>query len=398
MGETYGMPFVLGYSNASFEYLPNALAYDYHTFDESDPFYGVYGPGSYESNTATTGHGSGEQVVATLGEMLWALDEGYALRRCDACDEMVAWAPLTQAQIAADLTSGHYYLAENIVSSGKSYQKSIGASSGAAAAETVCLDLNGYTWTHKGRIFTVYEGSALSIMDSKQNGKLVAQSGTYNTNGGMILVNANGTLNLHSGTLQFEKVTEGVTAGREVGRGGVVANAGIFNMYGGTVIGGQLEMASTSVLPNYNGVGGAIAVLGRYAVFNMSGGSVVSGSLPEGGKGACIFVSSNAGISSGHSAINLSGNAEADEICFETNNGSQLNIAGRYTGEAVLRFEPSFTAASVDIGNVSSDSAGVLPNISDATLSVKNSAGTVYDQYTMLISGSNLMLVNSGNA
>ena len=70
VGDTYGTPFVLGYSTQDCGYLAEAFAYDYNTFGEDDPLYKVYGPGSYEGNTAYFAKGSGEAIIDKLGEML----------------------------------------------------------------------------------------------------------------------------------------------------------------------------------------------------------------------------------------------------------------------------------------------------------------------------------------
>ena len=76
--DTYGMPFVFGYTNGHSSYLGDYLSYSYNqdfvypdTYGNGtvDGIYGI-GIGSYETNTSRYARGTGEAVVAKYGEML----------------------------------------------------------------------------------------------------------------------------------------------------------------------------------------------------------------------------------------------------------------------------------------------------------------------------------------
>lgn len=325
-------PFVLGYSNDAEGYLPNALSYTYAP--SKDLFKQFYGTGSYESNTAKIAQGQGEALIEELGDMFEILETGYRSAVCEACspDTEVKWTPLTQDQLGVDLTSGHYYLAEDITATTKQDKYLIGSSD---STETVCLDMNGNTLDYVGQVFYVYDGSTLNLMDSAEGGAIIAHSGAGLT-GGLAQILQGGTLNLRGGTLQFIK-DESYT-GRHVARGGVIYNGGTLNIFDGTIIGGEIVVsgyvdADGNPLTT-DGTGGAVTIAGSSATMNMSGGRIESGPSVDGVMGSCVFVTKAANSANGYHAINLTGDAYIEEIYVDGHysNPRSISISGTYTG------------------------------------------------------------------
>ncbi len=219
---------------------------------------------------------------------------------CDACKKEVKWEPWVGGSFAT--SGGHFYLPADITTT------YLPCSTGRNSFPncTVCLDLNGHTYTRlNGRAMYVYANATLNIMDTVGGGA-VSSSGinTLNDKGvvsgatGGVLGIPGGTVNLYGGTLRLEKehqlqknggvvyVSKGADEGKTPGtfnmyggtiadgetvdRGGnVYVTGGTFNMYGGTVTGGK------SGVENGNG-GGNIFIVGG-GTMNLYGGKVVNG-------------------------------------------------------------------------------------------------------------------------
>ncbi|MBQ8358681.1 MAG: hypothetical protein IJX37_02020 [Oscillospiraceae bacterium] len=339
-------PFVLGYSNDHNGYLGNNLSYIYGP-SEGSKYSVIYGMGSYETNTSSMAQGAGEAVVAELGNMIEVLATGFKTADCEACGtENAQWTPLTHDQLGIDLTSGHYYLAEDITATTRLDNYNIGS---ADSTETVCLDLNGNTLDYKGQVFLVYADSVLNIMDTATEGKIIARSGGDLT-GGLAWVYSGGTLNLHDGILQFIKDTE--FTGNHTARGGVIYNSGTLNIYDGTIIGGEIVVSdwtdsSTGKGLSPNGVGGAVAVVGGNATLNMFGGRIESGPSVDGVMGSCVYVTQDSNGSNGYHAINLTGDAYIEEIYVmgHYTNPRSISVSGKFTGGFALNLDSSIELA-----------------------------------------------------
>ncbi len=344
---SYGMPFVLGYTNSANGYLPDAWAYDYNTHYEGDPYYGVYGPGCYESNVADMERGSGEAVIAKLKEMLETINDGKKTAYCKACDEIAVWEPLSADQLQVRLTDGHHYLTENVAKHKEdTFRFDIGSAQSGSDAEralpvTVCLDLNGKTLGVNTNAFRVKLKSTLNIMDSVGGGEIVSVSGiTGEVNAGMIYLRGTSTLNLYGGTLRAVRA-ENADPAYGVTTGAVVSGSGSFNMYGGTIIGGELIAPA-----NETGGGAAIRLnASGYNAVNLYGGAIQSGTAATGYPGDCVNFT-------GSVPVKLSGNVTVADIYFEDDD-PKLTVSG-FTGSAHLTYADDITIENgANIGTMS---------------------------------------------
>ena len=154
VGGTYGMPFVLGYANSAYGYLAEAMAYDYNTFDETDPLYKIYGPGSYEGNTAFLAKGTGEQIIAQLGAML---QEVAVFDATINGEELSIGAAISAFDGSAPIKLIHDITAEVTVN------------------KDVVIDLNGFNI----KKVTVKNGCTLQCMDSQTDDYTVEDAYGY---------------------------------------------------------------------------------------------------------------------------------------------------------------------------------------------------------------------------
>ena len=233
--------------------------------------------------------------------------EGY----CEACKADKTWKPLTTDFGVDDsqpnISGGHYYLPENMTAYGKTI----------LSGNTVCLDLNGHTYTANEHI-TLNKGARMNIQGA--TGILRGCGDPAGNPGGAIYVKAGAQLDLYSGTLtawQSERCT--------AGNGGVVAAYGTFNMYGGTLCNGVSQ-----------GVGGTLFV-DRAGIFHMSGGEIYGGTAPTCG---CAYT---------RGFTTLSGDATIEFLMASPKSGNTtvadlLTIRGKYTGSVCL----SYSAASAE--------------------------------------------------
>lgn len=339
LGDAYGMPFVLGYTNDYGGYIPNTMAYHYNDGEEYKG-YNLVGAGSYEANTTPYAEGTGEALIKTYKRMLSVLNNPSIIHQsCPNCQKTVDWIGLTSLDASTEtLNPGHYYLTEDIPME-YSVQKSIGTNGN----KTVCLDLNGYTLSAPGRCFYLSSGVTLNVFNMINNieeknsgttGKMIGHTASNNPGGGAFYVGGGCKLNLYGGTLEFQK-QDGVlnSSGNPaygVGYAGTVLVGGTMNIYGGIVQGGELVHSTyDSGAAPYNGCGGAIAISG---VVNVYSGAVRSGSVPEGGFGPCIYLASTTG------KIKLYGDAVVDDIYYRYKSDQSLTVSGTYTGTANLTF------------------------------------------------------------
>ena len=385
--ETYGTPFIMGYTNGHNSYLPNALAFDYTTATGST--------GSYESHSSNYAKGGGEELIDQYKTMLGLLAEGDVQYKCQHCQEVVTWTPLFEGAANVNLDSGHYVLLEDLVGTNQSGQQIVGASDG-SVTESICLDLNGWTYSSDSRCAIVYKGSTLNIMnmpgvDADGNavsgkkggttGKMIGMTNSNNPGGGAFSVSAGATVNLYGGTLAFEKRDPSAFNGTYGnGLGGVFYLSGTLNMFGGTIEGAEMQN-EYPYKDNYIGAGGAI-YLAATGVLNMSGGEITSGSVPDGGAGPCIYMAFNTS-NTNTGTVKLSGDASIGDIYYPYYDADALQLSGTYTGTAALTFADSITLQqNLDIGDVASGT-----DISGAALTCTND-----NKYQVRISGTDLIL------
>lgn len=367
---SYGKPFILSYSNDSTGYSPNQLAYNYYTDQNGKVPVGT-AMGSYEANTTTLAEGVGESLIPKFSQMIDLAANGYVERYCEHCKKTVEWTPLTAENAHTDIGSGHYYLLEDL--NGTTYSGSTTCQWGVGAdglVENICFDLNGHAKTSITRNFIVKKDSVLSIMDSVGGGYVQGQTYSNNPGGGNISVETGGVLNLYSGTLKFKKIDNESWYG--TGVGGVISLSGTFNMYGGTVEGG--EVVTSSYTFGNNGCGGAIYVYPNGKV-NAYGGSITSGAVPDTGRGPCVFLADKS------SKLLLSGDAKVEDIYFNVSDTSaSLEVSGAYTGTSGLTFRYAISNGK-DIGTATE------VDLSNANITCTNNSNA-----NIAVTGSNLVL------
>ena len=190
---------------------------------------------------------------------------------CPHCWETgveATWTPWhnnssTSTSSISETADVHYYLTGNVSRKGL---VSIGTSS--VKTNDVVFDMAGKTMTNENtKLFNLY--STLSLMDSVGSGYMTGY-GAESANGGVIMASANSVFNMYSGTLR--RVVTAETENRKVFRGGVIYGSYV-NIYGGTVRGGLVNVASYNNTPK-NAAGGNI-----YAAkaFTMSAGAIRDG-------------------------------------------------------------------------------------------------------------------------
>ena len=183
---------------------------------------------------------------------------------CDHCQTEVEWLLWTKDNSIPADKSGHYRLNQDIT-----LESQVDINS----TNDLVLDLNGYTITGKGLRCIVLNNAdgKLSVMDSSeaQTGKITADSEEVNR--GVCLWARSGVISLYSGTLDTSHIASAAS-----GLAVDVVNDGIFNMYGGTIIGGYC-MANDE---GAGGRGGSVRIRGQ---FNMYGGTIMNGKSDNGG-------------------------------------------------------------------------------------------------------------------
>ena len=374
---TYGMPFVFGYSNDGRGYVPFSLEYTYNT----DEYYQItgrgkngsefHGPGSYEANTTRFARGTGEELIQTFKWMLSSMDDLNYTATCEACGVDAEWKPIMpSAATALNLGTGHFYLYGDMIKS------AVGANRfNIRTGEITCLDLKGHKMETQSRSFYMEgAGATLNLMDTVGTGHVISYSGGNNVGGGTMSVGAGTIFNMYGGTLQFIKQDLGADK-YETANGGVIACGGTTNIYGGTIIGGELSHSSYyNLSAAVNGCGSAIYVTGK---LNVYGGRIVAGKAAPGMYGDCVYLVDTT------DKITISGDAVIDEIYIADNSGSQLTISGEFTGKAGIRFNPEKDTTLKNMSDVG--------NSKDAIFTAENLYTVSHPEYTFAISGSNIV-------
>ncbi len=382
--QTYGTPFVMGYSNDGKGYIPNWLEYAYNS-DEYAEITGwgangdeFFGAGSYEANSTRFARGTGEALVQQFKKMLTAMGEGKYTAMCPACKTEVEWTPLIAEQAGNQyLGTGHYYLQEDLPAAGYGENQKM-----VEKGDVLCLDLYGHKSEIQGRSLYINDGGTVNLMDTVGGGSMISYSGGNNVGGGVCSVLSGGTLNVYSGSMQFirQELPEGKY---ETGMGGVISCSGTVNMYGGTLIGGEMLISSYyAEKPNVsNGCGGTV-FMGTAGKLNVYGGKILSGKAAEGARGDCIYVPEKG------AQITLSGDAYVEEIYYNKAAAVNLNISGAYSGTAALHFNSDNITLQkgMDIGNC------VGADLTGSKLTCVNDSS-----YSFKVSGSDLLLTAPGN-
>ena len=345
--ESYGMPFVLGYSNQNVGYIANWLDH----YSNSQLFsqitgkgkqgHMIYSPGTYESLTSGYAQGQGEELIKFYAKMLDVLNSGYRKSYCEACGETVEWVPILATAGSLPSVTGHYYLYEDM------QMGSVGSNRCSIKGDTkICLDLNGHKMETPSRTFYIDGSATVNLFDSVGTGQAISYSGGNNVGGGAVYGSSKSTLNIYGGTLQFIR-QERHDGKYETGNGAVIATTGTVNVYGGKLVGGELSM-STYYASNStsNGCGGTVFLSGS-AKLNVYGGQILAGKAADGRYGDCVYLADKKGT------VTLYGDAVVDEIYLSNRTDNQIVINGSYTGRAAINVNTT-PALGLQLGTLNS--------------------------------------------
>ena len=357
--ETYGMPFVLGYTSGNHPYMSNSLSYTYNAGSTK-----VAG-GCYESKTSPFAQGTGEKMIVEFNNMLDSLAASGNTKNatCPNCGNSAEWVGLntyTYSNYKAEL-NGHYYLLEDL---------SINDSISLKAGAKVCLDLNGHSLTSAERAFSVPSKSTLNLIDSVGTGVANATMHGNNPVSGMCQIS--GTMNIYGGSYRLLRgtVEKGTAA---AGLFSIQAGANL-NIYGGTLYGADLTDNKYGYTAK-DGYGSAIYLYSNSNLFVGGDAHIVSGTVPAHGAGTCVAVHDRTG------KITLQGNANVDEIYYIGVGGTSLTVSGDYTGTVALQLDPAITLEDMDIGTSKN------ANLTGANISCVNDP-----LYKLFVSETNLIL------
>ncbi|MBR2311259.1 MAG: hypothetical protein IKA47_12135 [Oscillospiraceae bacterium] len=187
----------------------------------------------------------------------------------------------------------------------------------------VTIDLNGFTWSSNHRYY-VYKNSVLTIIDSSAEGTGVMSSTGYNAGSSGGIIANYGTLNIYGGTF-----TQPAGSGIPNKGGLIYQSSGVFNFYGGTITGGQATVKNDTT----SGMGGNIYI--RRGEFNMYGGLITGGNaLGETGVGGNVYIESSA-----DTTFNMYGGQIVDGVAAESadlfvGESAIYNNEGGIVGEA----------------------------------------------------------------
>ena len=269
--------------------------------------------------------------------------------KCPVCDKDVTWTAWNGAEKPAE--GDHFRLTASATMT---------AVFEVTEGEDFCIDLNGYTLSAPTGMRAFYVQGSLDIMDSRTSGSV--RGSTHANNGGTIYVSSDGTLTLHSGT-----IAGGTADGKY---GGNIYSAGITNLRGGTITGGNGSrggnIASTGKLNIYDDSVISNGVAGGYGgniytnkTLNIYGGTITGGESEDnlGGNIALMYADMvmTGGLISEPVGYNIATNGTAS-----SGNSTIKILGGEITGGALLIQSGNhavLTSVEIDGGRVD---AGVL--------------------------------------
>ena len=241
----------------------------------------------------------------------------YIDKYCPVCGVDASWICLDEKMLANNtrLYAGHYIVD---IPGESSYMRTKNTYSN----QRVCFDMNGKTLTCD-RAFAIR--GTFNIMDSVGGGKVIGKgpNSTGTNYGGVVYVYAGYEVNLYSGTLAYERPTDGRS---NITYGGVVYAVGTFNMYGGTVTGGGAKNGGNIF---GNATADDVSEIGLY------GGVVDEGiTIPDFSSiGKSVLI---------RGTVTLGGDCQVDNIRFSSATGysppynTRMNILPDFTGTASI--------------------------------------------------------------
>lgn len=328
--ETYGTPFVAGYTGND-GYFGSYASFDLNREQVEEDGNISLAVGTYETLTNSYAQGIGEALIDQMDIMLDFLENSKTAAKEDACahcDETVTWNAITQGgiDVSSVVQAGHYYLAEDIT---------VPAGSVAPSSDA-CIDLNGYTMTVKNG-FTVSSNASLSIVDSSAQNTGCVTGMEAPQEGGVFSVGATGTLNLYSGTINYE----GEPNAGQYANGGILCVEGHFNMYGGRVEGTDVNWAGGAIfVKNTSPTSAGVARISGGIITAGTAGALSSHCIANCGT---VILSGNPTIAS----IKSWGSPDPDQRAVAT--GDMLTFDGKFTGSVNIGGS-EFTVGN-DVGN-----------------------------------------------
>lgn len=355
--DTYGTPWVMGYTNGTNGYMPNMLSYDYNN-----------GEGCYESQTSRFAQGTGEKMIDFYADLLAELNTTNVRLQCECggtlksgekghvCTE-IEFLPWSNPNALP--SSGNYYLTTDVVSNA---QKTLSGS--------LRLDLNGHnitskvssvhginaatykqdsegkyvTGSHNTRVFALSDNAFLSITDSTENpgtlrrdlSALTDEQKTYISNYGLIILlsGSTGDFVLYNGTLDAE--------GAHTGGGGVLANINVdqedpssITIYGGTLKGATANCtkndAETGTVSSTSTSSGGIIT--NWGKLNIHGGTFIPYGYGDdtitntASTGAVIYNSNQTAVATITGGTFYGGSAANGGVLYNAG-GCELTISG----------------------------------------------------------------------
>ena len=253
---------------------------------------------------------------------------------CQHCKKDVTWTAYTSA---ANLTEGHYYLANDITVT-DALVNGLGA---ASSGKMSCMHLNGHTitCTTANRVFNVAKGRTLNIMDHPENRGVLVRNNSKGSRGGVFNITDTGVVNVYGGTMMLGDGYVG-SYGALVYLNGTCQ----FNMYGGVLKNG---VVSASVATKD---GGSIYADGT-AVTTINGGLIQGGTVPSFGgniylKGDSTLIV-NGGVITGGTAGMDGGNIYASGTAdVQLHGGSILGGTAATSGGSI--YMASGTTLTID--------------------------------------------------
>ena len=288
---------------------------------------------------------------------------------CPHCGEQVAWSAFSTSGSkvqnclldSADdtdpkcsglhLESGHYYFTADKSSFSQFY---IGVYlNGTKAVKDVVIDLAGYDVTAFGRAFYIRPDDAdgnnnqLTLLDSA-GGSVLQGSGSTSKQGGGVIYNDGGILNIYGGKYQYVLNSE-----RVVFNGGVVYNGDTVNVHGGILDGSQYAVPETDPeTDNTISYKGGTFHQPSNKTLTVTAGRFVGGTAWTGGN---LYIGAGGTVQVTGGQF-VGGTAVATEEDYGGGNIRLCGTSGNRTGEATFE-NCSITDGNIDVavggGNLS---------------------------------------------
>lgn len=341
-------------------------------------------------------------LLVLLVSLLIPQAQAAGLDTCPCCGQAYAacnWQPWTLTdggENNALIADGHYYLTGDVTT----IKSQVRIGNGTATPK-ITLDLQGHTIAGSQRVFGVYPGATLSIVDSVGGGTVEGKQVSKSQVGGVIRVNEGATLNLYGGTVKDVATTAHAANGAAIATEG--KNVTI-NIAGGNVQGSQfapqggaifaargatVNISAGTVTGGSANLGGAVYV--NNATLNITGGEIIGGTATtegaaegaDAGFGGAVYACSNATVTVGGGKISGgaagSGGAVAlMSATMEITGGEIIGGTASGYGTAIHLLADSVNETAVPCTlNISGGKITGLQNSAKAAITIASNAHTV---------------------